>query len=45
MEEISSLIEEVRQVAYDVHVYLGNGFLGKVYENCLKHRLEKAGMP
>ena len=40
---IDKLVEDVRQVAYGVHVYLGNGYLEKVYENCLKHRLEKAG--
>jgi GxxExxY protein len=40
---IDKLLEDVRQVAYNVHVYLGNGYLEKVYENCLKHRLEKAG--
>lgn len=43
MNEIDSLIEEVRQVAYKLHVYLGTGLLEKVYENGLKHRLEKAG--
>ena len=37
------LIEEVRQIAYDLHVYLGTGMLEKVYENGLKHRLELAG--
>lgn len=37
------LVDEVRQIAYDVHVYLGNGYLEKVYENCLRHRLERAG--
>ena len=42
-ERIDKLVEEVRQIAYNVHVYLGNGYLEKVYENCLKHRLEKAG--
>ena len=40
---MEKLVEDVRQVAYDVHVYLGNGYLEKVYENCLRHRLEKAG--
>ena len=40
---IDKLVEAVRQIAYDVHVYLGNGYLEKVYENCLRHRLEKAG--
>ena len=37
------LLDEVRQVAYDLHVYLGSGMLEKVYENGLKHRLELAG--
>ena len=41
--EIDKLVEDVRQIAYGVHVYLGNGYLEKVYENCLRHRLEKAG--
>ena len=43
MNEIDELIEKVRQVAYGLHVYLGTGLLEKVYENGLKHRLEKAG--
>ena len=42
-EELDRLIEQVRQVAYCLHVYLGIGLLEKVYENGLKHRLEKAG--
>ncbi len=37
------LLDEVRQIAYAVHEYLGTGYLEKVYENCLRHRLEKAG--
>ena len=41
--DIDKFVEAVRQIAYGVHVYLGNGYLEKVYENCLKHRLEKAG--
>ena len=40
---IEKLVEDIRQIAYGVHVYLGNGYLEKVYENCLRHRLEKAG--
>ena len=35
---IEKLVEDVRQIAYEVHVYLGNGYLEKVYENCLRHR-------
>ena len=41
--DIDELVEAVRQITYDVHVYLTNGYLEKVYENCLRHRLEKAG--
>ena len=33
----------IRQIAYDLHVYLGVGYLEKVYENGLGHRFEKAG--
>ena len=40
---MKELIEKVRQIAYDLHVYLGNGLLEKVYEVGLKHRLELAG--
>jgi len=43
MNRIEKLIEEVRQIAYGVHLYLANGYLEKVYENCLWHRLLKAG--
>ena len=42
--EQNELIAKVRQVAYDLHVYLGTGLLEKVYENGLKHRLEKIGL-
>ena len=42
--EILELIETVRQTAYALHVYLGNGYLEKVYENALKNRLEKKGV-
>jgi GxxExxY protein len=40
---VLELCDVVRQTAYDIHVYHGHGFLEKVYENALKHRLEKAG--
>ena len=43
VERVDDLLNEVRQIAYKLHVYLGNGMLEKVYENGLKHRLEKAG--
>ena len=43
MKTINELSAVVRQTAYDVHVYHGNGHLEKVYENALAHRLRKAG--
>ena len=43
MKAINELLAEVRQIAYGVHVYLANGYLEKVYENCLHHRLLKVG--
>jgi len=42
--EIRELLAKIRQVAYDLHVYLGTGLLEKVYENGLCHRLKQAGM-
>ena len=44
MKTINDLCDAVRQTAYDIHVYLGNGHLEKVYENALAHRLQKAGL-
>ena len=34
----------VRQTAFEVHRYFRNGFLEKVYENALAHRLRKKGL-
>jgi GxxExxY protein len=42
-ESILMLCGQVREVAYAIHVYHGNGYLEKVYENALVHRLTKAG--
>jgi GxxExxY protein len=39
-EELTGLI---RQTAFEVHCYLGSGFLEKVYVNALANRLKKAG--
>jgi GxxExxY protein len=44
MKDIKSLCAQVRQVAYDIHVYYGHGHLEKVYENALAHRLRVAGL-
>jgi len=43
-QEANIICDKIRQVAYDLHVYLGVGYLEKVYENGLAHRLVKAGM-
>ena len=44
MVDVMTLINNVRQTAFDIHVYHGNGHLEKVYENALAHRLQKAGI-
>ena len=42
--EIRILCDTVRQTAFELHVYLRNGHLEKVYENGLAHRLRKLGL-
>lgn len=42
-DQVKAICDAVRQVGYAVHLYLGKGFLEKVYENALKHRLELRG--
>lgn len=42
--EIMKLCNTVRDTAYAVHQYHGNGYLEKVYENALVNRLRKAGL-
>ena len=41
---IKTLVDRIRQIAYDLHTYLGTGLLEKVYENGLAHRLRKDGL-
>ena len=43
-EEVKALCDRIRQIAYDLHVYLGHGYMEKVYENALVHRMGKAGI-
>ena len=43
-QEINDFCDRIRQTAYDIHVYHGQGHLEKVYENALGHRLRKAGL-
>jgi len=44
MNDIKALCDQVRQMAYAIHVYHAHGHLEKVYENALAHRLAKAGL-
>lgn len=43
MDDIKALCDRIRGIAYDIHVYHGSGYLEKVYENALVHRLRKVG--
>jgi GxxExxY protein len=43
-KEVNLLCDRVRQIAYDIHIYLGHGHLEKVYEMALAHRLRKANI-
>ena len=44
MDDIRKLCDTIREIAYSIHVYHGNGYLEKVYENALTSRLRKAGL-
>ena len=43
-DQIMELCNKVRETAYVIHRYHGNGYLEKVYENALVHRLKKQGL-
>lgn len=43
-DQVMALCDQVRETAYAIHQYHGNGYLEKVYENALAHRLRKAGL-
>lgn len=43
MSDDLTLCDMIREVAYAVHVYHGNGYLERIYENTLVHRLKKMG--
>jgi GxxExxY protein len=43
-EYAKDMCDMIRQIAYDLHVYLGTGYLKQVYENGLANRLKKAGL-
>ncbi len=43
-DEVLKMCDVIRQTSYDIHQYLKNGHLEKVYENALVHRLRKLGI-
>ena len=43
MSDAYALADVIRQTGFEIHKYFGNGFLEKVYENSLAHRLRKTG--
>jgi GxxExxY protein len=43
-KDILELCNQIRQVAFNLHVYLRHGHFEKVYENGLTLRLRKAGL-
>lgn len=43
-KSINELCDLVRETSYDIHCFLRNGHLEKVYENALVHRLKKIGL-
>ena len=43
-EQINELCDQIRQIGYEIHQYLGTGYLEKIYENAVLHRLQKAGI-
>ena len=43
-DEIMKLCNQVRETAYAIHRYHGTGYIEKVYENALAHRLRKLGL-
>lgn len=44
MKTVNELCDVVRETAYAIHVFHGQGHLEKVYENALAHRLRKRGL-
>jgi GxxExxY protein len=42
--DVMALCDSVRETVYAIHCYLKSGYLEKVYENALAHRLRKLGL-
>ncbi len=41
---MNQLCDTIRETAFAIHKYHRNGHLEKIYENALKHRLQKIGI-
>ena len=44
MDDVKQLCDTIRETAYQVHLKFLPGYLEKVYENTLAHRLSKQGL-
>ena len=42
--EINKLCDIIRETSFDIHKFLRSGYLEKIYENALSHRLTKIGI-
>ncbi len=42
--DILKLCDVIRQTSYEIHKYFRSGFIEKIYENALAHRLRKQGI-
>jgi GxxExxY protein len=43
-QEVKQLCNVIREISFNIHRYLRNGHLERVYENALAHRLAKKGI-
>ncbi|MFC1898036.1 GxxExxY protein [Candidatus Cloacimonadota bacterium] len=43
-KSIQEICDIIRETSFDIHCYLKNGHLEKIYENALFHRLIKKGL-
>jgi GxxExxY protein len=43
--EAKQLCDQIREQAYDLHQWLRHGHLEKVYENSLRNRIRRMGLP
>ena len=42
--DIFELCDVIRETSFEIHRYLRSGFVEKIYENALVHRLRKLGI-